>query len=141
MTIAEFFVSKSVTIVKNAVIFFKDSYDNGEIITADGKVFVIVDDGSVCDQLLMGAYKVAKDDKNESLILPSAIIDFVACNIYAFKHNEQEFDKADLEKIRRYFNRMLAPKNRNLVFMLLALVVAQLADHIMESQASMKNVV
>jgi hypothetical protein len=141
MTIAEFFVSKSVTIIKNAVIFFKDSYDNGEIITADGKVFVIVDDGSVCDQLLMGAYKVAKDDKNESLILPSAIIDFVACNIYAFKHNEQEFDKADLEKIRRYFNRMLSAKNRNLVFMLLALVVAQLADHIMESQASMKNVV
>jgi hypothetical protein len=139
MTIAEFFVSKCVIIVRNSITFFKQAYDDGEIINADGRVFEIVEsDESVPDQL-MAAYKVAKDDKGEHLPLPTGIIDFVACNIYAFKHTNIEFANANLEEIRSYFKGMMSDKNRNLIFMLLTLVLADLGDHIRQSQESKVN--
>lgn len=133
MDIAEQICSNAYLLVKHCVGFIKTSYHQGHVITADGKKFIMNKHDNNFNQL-MKAFIVAKSDKNEHLILPTAVVDFVACQLYIFKHTKEGFEKADMAEVRKIFGKIMTPKHQDLVFMILNLVFGEIGEFILEQQ-------
>lgn len=136
MTMGEFVASKAVVLVRHSIQFFCQAYDSGELIDADGKKLFLKTDGeeSLPDQLMV-AHKTARDSKDETVILPTAVLDFINCQVFAMKHTKEEFEQASLDDIRQYSRKIMNRKNRNLVLMLLTLIFAEIGDYIVAEQA------